>query len=108
MTKEPFDKPLNEWVEEDVEIPVYTPVVNEELGRVEITQGTKKVKQKTMYIPDTSRKTICKDHEYISVDIHKYLFKCIHCDWCRIAPPVTFKYDPSDKSLRYRKSGQKV
>ena len=109
MTNQPeFDKPTDQWIDEEIEIPVMAPQLNEETGKYEITRTTKKVTQRTFYAHTTPTKVICKDHQYICLDKGKYLFKCIHCDWHRIAPPVTFKFDPTTGKLTYRKTGVQV
>jgi hypothetical protein len=100
-----FDKPLNTWVEEDVKMPVFTPEVNEKEGRVEFKQEMKNVKQRTFYADSPQKRLICSRHEYVPLDKPKYLFGCTHCDWHRVAPPVTFKYDPEKKTLSYRENG---
>ena len=105
-----FDKPLNSWVEEEVEMPVFTPVVNEEENRVEFKQEMKKVRQRTFYSNAKPTRLMCADHVYACINKGKYLFKCQTrgCGWHRIAPPVTFKFDPATGFLTYRESGIRV
>lgn len=97
-----FDKPLEKWIEEDVTVPVMTPKFNPNKGRVEFKQEDKTFKQKTFYSNQTPRNVVCREHVYKCLDRGKYLFKCTKCDWHRIAPPITFKFDPKTGILEYR------
>lgn len=108
MSQDKFNKPLNQWIEEEVEMPVFTPEVNEDEGRVEFTQTTKKVKQKTFYSDSPPRRVVCANHEYICLSKPKSLFKCTKCDWNRIALPVTYRYNPETKELIHRETGEKA
>ena len=72
-----FDKPLETWITEDVEMLVNTPKVNKEKKRVEFTQEMKTVKQKTFYSDSKPKTVICKQHVYYCVDKGKYLFNII-------------------------------
>jgi hypothetical protein len=99
---------LNEFIEEDVQMPVMTPVVDEKNGRIEFKQEMKTVKQKTMYVDSKATKVICNAHVYVCVNKGKYHFKCTKCDWNRIAPPVTFKFNPETGILSYRENGIRV
>lgn len=97
---------LNEWSEETVEIPVMTPQVNEESGRVEFKKENQKIKQKTMYVDTPAKMIVCgKDHVYDCLDRGKYIFKCRNCDWHKIALPITFRFDPETGILTYRENG---
>lgn len=97
-----FDKPLEEWIEEDVTVPVMTPKMNPKNNRIEFKQEDQIFKQKTFYSNQTPRNVVCKNHVYRCVDKKRYHFKCKHCDWNRIAPPVTFKFDEKTGILSYR------
>ncbi len=103
-----FDKPLNTWIEEEVDMPVFTPKVNEAAGRVEFTQETKRVKQRTIYSDSKPTRVVCGAHEYACLDKGKYLFKCKKCDWHKFAYPVTYKFDPTTGIITYRSSGIRV
>lgn len=108
MLQDKYPFKTNEWIEEDSEIPVISPVVNEKEKRVEFVHTTQKVKQKTYYADSKPIQVVCKDHVYICLDKHKYLFKCTKCDWHRILSPITHKYDPVTGFVTYRESGQRL
>ncbi len=106
MSENNFPHPLNTWIEEEVDVPTFTPKVNEGEGRIEFEQTTKKVKQKTFYSDAKPRKVICSNHEYVPVGKKgNYKYQCIHCDWTRFALPVTYRYDPEKKKLYRRDTG---
>lgn len=105
MSQNKFDKPLNTWIEEEVDMPVFTPEVNEKENRVEYTQTTKKVKQKTFYSDAPPRMVVCSSHEYVCLSKPNSLFKCTKCDWHRVAPTITYRYDPETKKLIHRETG---
>lgn len=106
MSQNNFPHPTNKWIEEEVDVPVMTPEVNEKEGRVEFTQTIKKVKQRTYYANSKPRRVVCGSHNYICVDKGKSLFKCTKCDWMRIALPVTYRYNPETKKLIHRETGE--
>jgi len=103
-----FPKKTNEWIEEEIDIPVMKPVVNEKKKRVEFVRGTEKATQKTFYADSPLKKIICKKHVYKCLDEGKYIFKCKNCDWNRIAYPVAHKFDPKTGILTNRKTGERV
>jgi hypothetical protein len=103
---ENFDKPLDTWIEESVEVPTFTPHVNEAESRVEITQGKKTVKQRTIYTKGVERKVICSNHHYVSLDRGRYLFRCTKCDWSRVAYPHTYRFE--NNKLINRKTGEHI
>lgn len=110
MTDEqkPFDKPLNEWIEEDVDVKVMSPTYNPQTKRVELKEDIKRVKQKTYYSDSPASRVVCNNHHYQMINPGKYMFKCTNCDWHRIAPPVTFRFIPETGELLRRKTGQRV
>jgi len=97
-----FDKPLNEWVEEEVEIPSFEPVVNEEHKRVEFRQTMKKATRKTYYAKSEPRQLICNEHFFYPEDKKKALFACNKCNYKKIAYPVTYRYNPETGRLTHR------
>lgn len=108
MTDKPFDKPTNQWIEEEINLPVMTPVFNPTTKRVEVQEDSIKVKQKTFYSDSPASRVVCNNHHYDMIDPGKYMFKCRKCDWHRIAPPVTFRYNSETGELLRRKTGQRV
>lgn len=104
MIKE-FDKPLDEWIEEEIEVPTIEPVLNKSGKVVKLKKTIRKATQKTFYSRGKSRKVLCGDHEYYSLDKGKYLFRCKHCDWRMIAPPINFKFDEKTGKLTHRETG---
>lgn len=103
-----FDKPTNTWLEEDVDVSIMTPVFDPETHKVEVTETVKRVKQRTFYSDSPATKVVCNHHHYQMINPGRYMFKCIHCDWHRIAPPVTFRFLPETGELVRRDTGQRV
>jgi len=105
-----FDKPTNEWIEEDIEINVMTPKVNPEMGRVEFKQTKQKAKRKTFYSDSPNKKMICADGEHVfnCLDKGKYIFKCKNCDWHKIAYPVTYRFNKQTGKLTHRVTNNQV
>ena len=101
---EEFDKPLNEFIEEEIEIPAFEPVVNEKMKRVEFRQTTKKATRKTFYAKSTPRKLMCApgEHFFYPKDKKKSLFACNKCGFHKIAYPVTYKYYPETGQLVHK------
>lgn len=106
MTDLPFK--TNEWLEEEIEIPAFEPVVDEVNNRVEIKQTTKKATRRTMYVDSKPTRVICNNHKYICLDKGKYLFRCTKCSWHKIALPISFKFDPETGILTSRTTGIQV
>ena len=100
-----FDKPLNKWIEEEVEIPVMKPKINKAKGRIEFTQSKQKATQKTYYANSPQKRVVCDDHFFVLINPGKYIFKCKNCDWHKIAYPVTYRYNPETGKLTHRKTG---
>ena len=100
-----FPHPLNTFIEEEVDMPTFTPGVDEKNNRVEFKQEMKKVKQRTIYVDSKPTRLVCSAHIYACINKGKYHFKCTKCDWHRIALPITFKFDPETGILTYRESG---
>lgn len=106
MSQDKFPHPTNTWIEEDVDMPVFTPEVNEKEKRVEFTQTTKRVKQRTFYADSPQKRIVCSNHSYVPLNLKKSLFRCTRCDWRRVAPVITYKYDPDKKTLSRRDTGE--
>lgn len=102
--KYPFK--TNEFIEEEVNIPSFEPVVKED--HVEFKQTTKKATRKTFYSDQKPKQVICTNHKYICLDKGKYSFKCVKCSWHKIAFPHLFKFDPETGILSNRKTGARV
>lgn len=112
MRKEPlksmskkFDKPVNQWIEEDVEVKVMTPVFDPKTKNVTIKEEVKTAKQKTYYAQSKPSTIVCSEHIYRCKDKGKYLFKCTKCSWHKIAYPVSYRFDPETGILTNRVSG---
>lgn len=103
-----FDKPTNKWIEEEIEVPSFEPVVNEKAGRVEYTQRMIKATRKTFYAESKPRKLICNDHFFYPEDKKKALFACNKCSYKKIAYPVTYRYNPETGKLTHRITHKKV
>lgn len=100
--------PLNTWIQEEIDVPSFDPVVNEKEKRVEFNQTTKKATQKTYYAHSTPRRVVCSNHVYTCLDKPKYLFKCTKCDWHKILYPVTYKFDPETGIVTHRETGERA
>lgn len=102
MTK--FPHKTNQWIEEEVEIPTMTPVINEGMKRVEFKQTTQKATRKTFYSDSPTKKVVCAggEHKFRCVDKGKYIFKCRHCDFHKVAFPVTYRYNQQTGKLTHR------
>lgn len=99
-------KPLNQWIEEEVTIPVTS--AEYEDGQVKTVTKNKTFTQKTFYSDNKPTKVICTSHEYECVDKGTYHFKCTKCKWNKIAPPHIYRYNPDTKILSNRLTGNRV
>lgn len=91
MNKKSFPKPTGEWLEEEVELEVNAPNFDRKTGKVHGVKKKKiKAKEKVYYADAPAKQTICGNHEYECIDRHKYIFKCKHCNYQRIAFPCTY------------------
>lgn len=99
---------LNEWNEEEIDIPVVKPVLDKNNNRVSFEMGTQKAKQRTYYANSTPRMVVCKDHSLYPLDPKKYIFKCENCDFHYKGNTLTHKYNPDTKKLVYRSTGRNV
>ena len=99
-----FNKPLNKWVEEEVEVPSFEPVVNEKMKRVEFKQTTRKATRKTMYAHSEPRKLMCSQgkHFFYPKDKKKSLFACNSCGLHKVAYPVTYRYNAETGKLIHK------
>jgi hypothetical protein len=97
---------LNEWAEEEIDIPVINPVVDEKNKRVSFETATQKVKQKVYYSHSTPRMVICSSHFFLPLDPKKYIFKCRKCDYHFKANTLTHKYVPETGKIVFRLNGQ--
>lgn len=89
MTKE-FDKPLNEWVQEEIEIATIEPVLNEKHEVVGLKHGKRKAYEKTMYVnaPETSVDCGKGSHMWHIPDKHKHVAFCKKCPKRRLIRAV--------------------
>lgn len=96
-----IDKPLNQWVEETVDVKRIVPKDDGE--KISFEEVTEKAKQKTMYIDVKPTKLACsfENHKFSPTGKHPE-FQCEECGFITMAHPVTFKYDPKTKRLEYR------
>lgn len=96
-------KKLNEFVEEEIEVNVLKPVIDEKTKRIKIEQTAEKLKQKVYYSHSPQRMVICGNHFFEPFDPKKYIFKCKKCDYHYKASTLTRKYNPSTGKLDLRK-----
>lgn len=99
---------LNEWTEEEVEVPVFKPELDEKNKRVHIKATVEKVTQKTYYSNSTPRRVICSNHFYLPLDLKKQIFKCKRCDYHFKANTLTHKYNPETGKICFRATGEPI
>jgi hypothetical protein len=90
MNNQKFDKPLNEWTEEQV--PVRKVKYNPDTKQIITTTELETVK--TMYIDAPLEKHRCKDGEHVfkCVDNGRYIFSCLNCPYSRKVYPITYSF----------------
>jgi hypothetical protein len=93
---------LNEWVEEQIEVPSHE--INPHTG--EVKKSTKVETVKSIYIDPPKQKLRCSDHYFESIDIHRYLFACKKCSFTRQVFPTTYRYE--DGKLINKETGRVV
>jgi hypothetical protein len=109
MNDNKFEKPLNQWIEEDVPVRKnrFIPDANDPT-RGRITTVVEMQKQKTMYIDAPKQHYRCKDGEHVFYvkDKHKWIFSCQKCTYSRKVYPTTYKF--VDGKLIHRETGRVV
>ena len=101
---EEFDKKVGEWIEEDVEVDVVRPLIDEKNPEHKtFIRQKEKFTQRTMYIDAPKRKVMCSeaDHEFEPTNTPN-LFACTKCHFKVIAYPYKARYNPSTKKLEPR------
>lgn len=96
------------WTQEDVDVMVIKPEIDEKKKRVSFKATSEKVSQKVFYSNSPFKMLICKDHFFAPLDPHKYIFKCKKCDYHYKANTLTHKYDPTSGKIVYRKTLQPI
>lgn len=77
-----FDKPLGEWIEEEVEMSSYAPILNRKQEVVGLKQVKKKVPLKTMYTQmSDAQKIDCGkgNHQWFIPDRNVHIAHCPNC-----------------------------
>ena len=99
-----FNKPLDQWVEENKEIEATVPTLTK--GKVEYVKKKIKATERVMYTEPSIYSDFCakKDHYWEVEDKHNYIFRCKKCRMKRRVYPLT--YDFKDGKLIHRKSGE--
>jgi hypothetical protein len=89
-----FDKPLDTWISEKVDVTVTKPVIDEN-NKVSFQEFTEQLTQKTMYSRGIKKKLSCKeeDHYWELDNPNTYDFKCRYCMKHKFAYPVTYRYE---------------
>jgi len=98
-------KKLNEWVEEEVDVTTFKPVLSEDKNSVVIKTGVEKIKEKVFYSQSPARMVICGKHFYVPLNPKQYIFKCKNCDYHYHARIPTHKYNPETGELSNREAG---
>src|SRR5690606_26738306 len=99
-----FPKPLNQFIEEEVEVDVVRPMLDEaNPEKKTFVRRREKFTQKTMYIDAPKKKITCpdKDHLFEPTSTPNH-FACTKCNFTAIAHPHKAKYNPSTKKLEPR------
>jgi len=107
---EEFDKKVGEWIEEDVEVDVVRPLIDEKNPEHKtFIRQKEKFTQKTMYIDAPKRKVMCSeaDHEFEPTRDSKgnnipNHFICTKCQFKVTAYPHKARYNPITKKLEPR------
>jgi hypothetical protein len=101
--EEKFDKPIGEWIEEDVQVLKH----KFDLEKKRVVSVYEMEKQKTMYINAPKEKYRCKngEHEFVCIDKHKYIFSCTKCQFCRKVYPTKYMYNSKTKKLIDKSTG---
>jgi hypothetical protein len=78
---EKFDKPLDEWVEEEIEIPVIEPVLNKKMEVVGLKHSKRKASQRTIYTQSKEERISCSkgQHNWHIPDKHDHVAHCYNC-----------------------------
>lgn len=103
-----FDKPLNQWIEEEVKVNAIRPVMRQEGDKIrteyksiETTQT-----QKSIYVESKERKIGCSKghHDCFMEDRHKYIVGCNQCElhW-KISP---LHHDIKNGQIVFRDTGK--
>jgi len=77
-----FDKPLNTWIEEEIEIPSMEPIIDKRGNVAGVKQRTTKATRKTHYSKlSDPQKMSCfeKDHSWYIPDPHIHIAHCKNC-----------------------------
>lgn len=106
MRSEDFDKPLDKWIDETVNVRTLVPVMDEKNKRVKLEYQDVPTKQRTMYVNPPSRKVMCAagEHEFYCADKHKYIFACNRCSFKRQVFPTTYEF--KDGNLIHKITGR--
>jgi hypothetical protein len=106
MSKEPkFDKPLNEWVDEEVPVPRHE--FDPKTERVTTTYTLEKVRTKYMKVKKETLRCPRGEHIFKVVDRHRYHFKCVKCGFGRQVYPTFYKFTKEGKLVN-RLTGEAV
>lgn len=81
MTEQKFDKPLNEWTTEDVEVPIIQVKTDDDGKIVGVEKKTETRQVKTMYSEVKPQKFECAkgSHDWFMSDRHKHIASCRNC-----------------------------
>lgn len=102
-----FNKPLNEWLEEDVEVPVFEAKFDKK-GNIEgIEKGTATRHIKTMYTRSDPVKMCCADrtHQWFMSDKRRHIASCRKCTKSRFLRAI-YEHIDLDEHIRDRITGE--
>lgn len=103
-----FDKPLGQWIEEDVKVNAIRPVITENGEDVKVEYKTVETTQtqKSIYVESKERRIGCPKgrHNCYMEDKHKYIVGCNLCElhW-KISP---LHHDIKNGQIVFRDTGK--
>ena len=99
-----FDKPLNTFIEEEIEVDVVRPMIDpQNPEKKTFVRRKEKFLQKTMYLDVKPQQIMCpdQDHTFLPTQTPNH-FACTKCKFTAIAHPHHAKYNPETMKLENR------
>ena len=99
-----FDKPLNQFIEEEVEVDVVRPLIDENNPEHKtFVRRKEKFTQKTMYLDIKPKQIMCPEgeHDFVPTLVPNR-FACEKCKFNVVAYPHKARYNPQTKKLEPR------
>lgn len=101
-----FDKPVGEWIEEEIEVPTFEAEVDNKGKVVGLKKTVKKMVEKTRYDEVPFKKFSCAsgDHYWTMRDKRKHVAGCTKCTKNLFVQPI--KHKIKDGKILDRDTGQ--